>query len=316
MSQTAVYGLEEINRWQHPLVRDLAWALLSPPLLRSRDRQIRWLDLVWSQRAYRSFETRLQELDADPSPLAASLQARHDHRLGSHFEGLLAFWLADPANSLYRLHAAGIPIRQNQQTLGELDFVVEDLASGRMQHWEVAVKFYLGIRPGGDHSAWIGPGLRDRLDLKVDHLLDHQLPLSHHPAARQALNELGISEWDSICLLKGRLFYPGDATPADWQPQAACPEHWRGWWLSATDFLRDFGNLGLQWCLLPKAHWLTPLTPDVRIGELYTASTLLESVGPNFDNRAIAVVGLRDGAEVERGFITPPSWPTFLPGNP
>lgn len=312
--QTQAFGLQEILQYKQPAVRDLAWTLLSPPLLMPRNTGARWHNLAWGQRAYGSYEERLRQLERDPTGLLESLAARRDHRLGSYFEGLLSFWLADPANPLYRLMANGLAVRAGQQTLGELDFVVKDLASGAFQHWEVAVKFYLGIRAGGDYSAWVGPGLRDRLDLKVTHLVERQLPLTEHPAARASLLALGIEQCSNTCLLKGRLFYPHGVDPGPWQPKAAEPLHWQGWWLPAADFLAQYEAAGLQWCLLPKDHWLTPLTPGVRIGDVQEASRLLESALPDFDNRAIAVVGLRDGWEVERGFITPPGWPGALAG--
>jgi hypothetical protein len=301
--------LADLQVFHHHLVKDLAWALLAPPLLLPRNTGAQWLGHAWCQRAWRDYLPRLLQLDADPSPLHTHMQNRKDKRLGSHFESLLEFWLADPANTLYRFVASHVAIRDKLQTIGELDFLVQDKASGQFQHWEVAVKFYLGIRPGGDHANWVGPGLGDRLDLKVSHLLTHQLPLVNHPQTRATLAGLGISQCSSACLLKGRLFYPAGVEQADWQPQAANPDHWTGWWLPATDFTRHFQQAGLDWLPLPREHWLTPLTPDVRIGDTHTASTLLEQLAPGFDNRAVAVVGMQQGHEIERGFLTPPGWP-------
>ncbi len=85
-----LYQVADILQWREPLVRDLAWALLSPPLLAPHDRDIRWLDAAWSRRAYEAYQGRLQALDRQPEPLRRFLAGRPDQRLGSHFEGLLA----------------------------------------------------------------------------------------------------------------------------------------------------------------------------------------------------------------------------------
>jgi hypothetical protein len=305
--------LADLHDYRQPLVRDMAWALRASPLLAPRSNDVQWLGPGWCERAWRDYRPRLEALDADPAALQTHLAGQRDKRLGSHFESLLAFWLADPANSLYRLVASHIPIRDGNRTLGELDFLVQDKASGRFQHWEVAVKFYLGVKAGGDYHHWVGPGLGDRLDLKVSHLLQHQLSLTGHPAARAALETLGVSHCTSACLLKGRLFYPLDVEQLAWQPMAACPRHETGWWLPAGDFPARFDAAALDWLPLPREHWLTPLVAGsgsgVSIGDTSSAADLLERMTPDFDNRAIAVVGLRDGQEVTRGFVTPFGWP-------
>ena len=167
MDKHPLAGLTELETLHQPQVKDLAWALLAPPLLAPRNCSAHWLGPAWCEHAWRDYYPRLLELDANPLPLQAYINDRKDHRLGSYFESLLEFWLADPANNLYRLIASHIAIRDGQQTLGELDFLVQDKASGQFQHWEVAVKFYLGIQAGGNYEYWVGPGLGGRLDLKV-----------------------------------------------------------------------------------------------------------------------------------------------------
>jgi hypothetical protein len=321
------------RRWRHPVVRDLAWVLASPPLLQPRDSGLRWLNTAWGERAFRASADWLAALDRHPAPLHEVL-AKRPGRLGTYFETLLLFWLSWPGNPLYRLVGHNIPVRTRTRTLGELDFLVEERQSGALQHWEVAVKFYLGVAPGGAHHDWIGPGLRDRLDLKVERLLQHQLGLTSRPEALGLLRHMGLPLPAPVCLLKGRLFYPPAARPADWAPAGAAPGHQTGWWMPQAAFLEQHGNAALRWIRLPKEHWLTPVdltgdTPDpnghvphgqvpdrhvpnghVPIGDPMTANRLLEALQAANDNRAAAVVGLLDGQEVTRGFITPAGWPS------
>lgn len=313
------------------MVRDLAWVLASPPLLAPVQRtpqKIRWLNTAWADRAWLSSEPWLAALDRDPAPLLHALAQDNDHRLGSYFESLLAFWLAWPANPLYRLIAHGLAIRSSQRTLGELDFLVEDRQSGEIQHWEVAVKFYLGIRAGRGRDNWIGPGMRDRLDLKVSHLLEHQLRLAATPVAAQLIRDMGLAPPVPVCLLKGRLFYPPQADRQTWAPEAASPDHPTGWWMHQAEFLQRYGDSELRWIRLPKEHWLTPIQaepaeatfpPPVPIRDARSARDFVETLQQSADNRAIAVIGLQAEAsphtdttryrEITRGFVTPPLWP-------
>jgi hypothetical protein len=308
------------QRFHTQHVRDLAWVLASPPLLqpvRSRTasgRPVRWLSAEWCNTALSVSLDWLHALDRNPAPLQQALVDR-DGRLGHYFENLLAFWLAWDKNPLYRLIRHGIAICSQHRTLGELDFLVEDKRSGKLQHWEVAVKFYLGTRPHGDYRHWLGPALHDRLDLKVTRLLSHQLDLSATNEGAGLLRHLGLTEPEPVCLLKGRLFYPPDADIHTWAPAAASPGHLCGWWMPPEDFLcRYQDDSAINWIKLPRDHWLTAIDSCVRIGDAERALPFIEQLEHSFDNRAIAVIGLDDRHnEVTRGFITPPEWPQDTP---
>lgn len=298
-------------RWRHQVVRDLAWALASPPLLTPANESARWPDNDWCQQVWHDSADWLSELDHDPTPLLHSLSARRDPRLGSYFEGLLAFWLAAPANTRYRLIAGNLPVRAHKQTLGELDFLVEDKRLGEIQHWEVAVKFYLGVAAdAGDTPDWIGPGQRDCLARKREHLTGQQLGLTQEPAGQALLQALGLPSATPVCLLKGRLFYPDVAgqTPVP-APADANPLHLRGWWQPAGDFARDPRRSSLRWLKLPKPNWLTPVMDPEILGTAVASEHLLTLLADEAAPRAIAVVGVQDGVEVTRGFVAPAGWP-------
>lgn len=301
------------QQWSQPVVRDLAWVLASPPLLAMRAPGMRWLNAAWCERAFRESRDWLAALDRNPEPLLTALAQRKDPRLGSYFEALLAFWLLWEDNPLYRLVGRNLAVRSKNLTLGELDFLVEERQSGELQHWEVAVKFYLGVAPGGELSHWVGPGLKDRLDMKVKRLLEHQLELSRTDEGRGLIHHLGLHTPQPVCLLKGRLFYPPD-TGVEWQPHSAAAGHLTGWWMPQADFLTHYGHAGLHWIRLPKEHWLTEVAPPVRIGDAQTVEQLVETLVQTADNRAAAVIGLAldtDGhyRETTRGFVTPTDWP-------
>src|SRR5690606_17677529 len=129
--------------------------------------------------------------------------------------------------------AANLPIREQGHTVGELDMLLRD--DEGVHHLELAIKLYLGQPQcsGTDPAHWLGPGSHDRLDLKLAHLGQHQLPLSAHALARNRLAELNIGQPQAALWLAGYLFYPWQHAYA--VPQGGNPVHLRGSWLHRAD---------------------------------------------------------------------------------
>jgi hypothetical protein len=173
------------------------------------------------------------------------LPADPGHRLGRYFERLVeaALRALDPL----RLHH-GVIIREGKQVVGELDFVFQLPGEDFARHWEVSCKYYLAFE-----GRYLGLMTRDRIDLKLDRLMNHQLRLPERPATLARLAELGYPERVvSQAWVKGTLFYRESALEAIAMPPPpeVSPGHWRGSW-----------SLGVpegQWVPLPKPRWLVP----------------------------------------------------------
>ncbi|MEJ2762672.1 DUF1853 family protein [Photobacterium sp. MCCC 1A19761] len=124
-----------------------------------------------------------------------------NRRLGFYYQWL---WqqLID-AHPRYRLLAEEVQLTWQKQTLGAIDFLVEDCQTGTIEHWEVAIKFYLAFQ-----HQWPGPNAKDNLDKKTNRMLDHQLQLSDHPAFLEQLAPQYGAPRIKRLLMQGRLFYP------------------------------------------------------------------------------------------------------------
>ncbi|MBU1192918.1 MAG: DUF1853 family protein [Gammaproteobacteria bacterium] len=279
-----------------PLVRDLAWALFSASLLATEPDADDWPKHAESI-------ARLQSLDREPTALHKAVMAQRSGRLGLYFEALWQFWLTDNAD--YALRAHNLQIQVDGTTSGELDLIVEHRRSGQLQHWELAVKFYLGMGDTTEMSAWIGPNAQDRFDRKLQHLHDHQLPLLQYPETQSQLTASGWNIRQQRLILKGRLFYPLlETTPA---PAGAAPDHLRGWWARPEEFMAHFGSTSLQWQVLGREDWLAPLR-RAAAGNLQTAAEIFLALD-NLSQRPQCVAGFANGDECSRGFIVPAGWP-------
>lgn len=296
--------------YRHPLVRDLAWSLRSPALL-APPPGVAGADDADLHAAVATYMPRLQELDAAPDALVQHMQAQRSTRLGDYFEALIAFWLADAANSHFQLLARGLTIQVGHRTRGELDFIVRHRGDGAIEHWEVAVKFHLGLLI--PFAGWLGPAGHDRLESKYQRLCQHQLPMAFTPEARKTLDRRGLRVERQRLFAKGRVFYPlaGDT---DGLPRALlAPGHLRGWWCYRDDYLPTWGNAGLAWSRLVREHWLSPV--NTVLSELATCSaqTLIAALDNAADNRALGVIGFVGANEVTRGFVAPSHWPQCAP---
>jgi len=155
------------------------------------------------------------------------------------------------------LLARNLQIFEDKRTLGAFDFLIR-LATGQVEHWEVAVKFYLLDGHVDVFEHWMGPNRRDRLDIKVTRMAQHQLPLSSHPSAANALAKLNVqpSMLSTRALLKGLLFHPlvSEDILTD-----------RAYWVRQTACLQTVPHPEYIWQPRHKPDWIGPAshrTPD------------------------------------------------------
>ena len=109
------------------------------------------------------------------------------------------------------LIAYNIQLHENKTTLGELDFLIEDLTKNKMLHVELMYKFYVYDPDlATEMQRWIGPNRKDSLIEKLEKVKNHQLPLLHSSAAKQYLETLQISAEaiDQQICFKAKLFIP------------------------------------------------------------------------------------------------------------
>lgn len=127
--------------------------------------------------------------------------------MGFYFERLYRVLLQDLLG--WDILLQNQQIQSNGRTIGELDFVVHNGSEDRIEHHEIAIKFYLGVNQPAGPTLWYGPNAKDRLDLKTAGMLHKQSQRTHLPEARTLLANAGITgPVTPRIFMPGYLFYP------------------------------------------------------------------------------------------------------------
>jgi len=138
--------------------------------------------------------------------LERQLSSFTGQRLGLYAERLLLAHLeALPEHRVLAHDLQLYTYTPHKRTLGALDVLVESPRG--VEHWELAVKYFLRRAPSASWGAWLGPNERDTMAKKLKKMLGHQLPLSLTREAEEQLDALGLPRPESRALLcVGRLF--------------------------------------------------------------------------------------------------------------
>lgn len=307
------------QRWpelRDPHVRALAWLLYAPDLLAPQA-------ACWEGRVATLGQLSpevvnwLHDLQDDPvrhAALHAEMARQPSARLGRYAEKLLGFYLREQG----LLVAANLQVRNQgptRETLGEFDFLVRPPdfeEAGGIVHWEFATKFYLlQSRDACQADAFVGPNLADSLGRKMRKIMQQQLLLSAHPAARAVLPAPVVA---ARALVKGWLFYRHDEALTLPPTMGIAPDHCRGFWGEAQ-FLRERAVAADRYVLLPRLAWLAPAR--LPLAEGLTLEELLLRLETLFqtDDSPVMVARCRPSAstgaellETARGFVVPPQW--------
>lgn len=295
--------LTKLNKTiSHRPIRDLAWCLLHPSLFGSQLHQ-HYPDIqLWPSEAKpNDLMNWLHTLDQEPELLLQHLQQQRATRLGIYFEQLLSFYFAHYPR--FELVAKNLQVNNGKRTIGEYDFIVLDKAEKQRYHIEVAIKFYVGLTqldidiegntPIQNWHHWVGPNKKDSLAIKMQHLMQHQLPLSTTAAGKATLETININpeQLQQRLLVNGRLYLPlkiGDHQTQIEPPTytAHKPETLPNW-IDAKQ-IDCFIKPAHHYILLPRQQWMAELTyadintlnVEITSGKQLQATLLQESQTP------------------------------------
>ena len=277
--------LDIINKINFKEGRDLAYLLLSPSLLDTKD-----VDLFQFPQVEDYLLDKISEMKFD-----LLNTRRKEHRLGKYMESLLLVYFKHCPD--FNLIASLLQLQDGNSTKGEIDFIVESVKDDTNIHLEVALKYYLQY----DADSFIGPNGNDTLREKIKKLITHQLKLCSN--YRQLLPEkLQALELIPKLFLRGSLFYKLQ----DWMYKKEHNIYIEGWWCrrSELDLLTDTVNHVVE----KRKDWIYPfamLTSSLNFDEFKKQAEMKLSL----DGSLMIVRSDKKGNVLDRGFLVSEYWP-------
>lgn len=272
-------------------VRDLVWAVNSPPLM----------DLTSQESvAARS----LSESEVDREHLNTYLAEHREQRVGRYFEQLMVYWIRFIRRC--EIVAQSLQLCEGRRTVGEIDLLFRD-EQGRLNHWELACKFYLQVDIGDvPVTDYIGPNANDTLRKKATRLVEHQLPLGG-----RYFPDIEVRE----AFVKGRIFYHWQTGRKESLPAELATDHLDGGWIWVREVPDLLRTRDLRYRILRKPFWLAEEFADPSDDDLLNTDEASQFLDNHFRSRhtPILISGFPNAAspvcESERWFVVPNQWP-------
>lgn len=234
------------QQYRQNLARDIAWLCFAPPLLSVLGPYSAFV-VPGSSKQLNSLLARIESQAIPTGPSRDEFS-----RLGLYYEALVHYFIDQcRAHGIAEIEILNshLQIEKEKRTLGELDFILRK--NDEYIHLESAVKFYLCAQTGNSEwQNWVGPNARDRLDKKLLHMQNHQLPMG---------KQADVFSERSEFIIQGMLFYRKGQTPL---PRDINQSALTGCWLYEHEFLQEIkDDTQTYWHPLTKTQWLTGVHP-------------------------------------------------------
>ncbi|MEJ1221967.1 DUF1853 family protein [Sediminicola sp. 1XM1-17] len=209
-------------------------------------------------------------------------------RLGHQMEHIFHQLITN--SSRYRISAFNIPIRRNKISLGEIDFILEDLTMEKRLHVELTYKFYVldPEFPSLLHQL-VGPNRRDTFYAKKEKIKNHQIPLLHSAEGDKVLQDLDIDYRGvehRVCF-KAQVFVPIHHEKSSFFPfNSECVA---GIWMDRDTF-SSFIDGEDQLYIPPKKDWPKAPTSDL---DWQTYDEVLGDINTQLSNKNSPMVWLK-----------------------
>lgn len=184
-------------------------------------------------------------------PNVLEFQLPDNIRLGHLAEKIVSELIKSSTN--YDVLYENIQVIEAKKTIGEIDFIIEELITKRLIHMELAYKFYL-FDPSISSEPinnWIGPNRNDSLIKKLEKLKGKQFPLLSHECAKSKFAALKIDEASQALCFLVSLFIPYEYK-ANFSP--VYKKAIKGYYLNFKTFT-NLHNSSKTYHLPPKKQW-------------------------------------------------------------
>ncbi len=226
----------------------------------------------------------------------ADIKLPSNLRLG-HLAERVVSGLIEQSND-YELLYENIQLIQEKETIGELDFIIKEVATERLIHLEMAYKFYL-YDPNISNNEidnWTGPNRNDSLSEKLDKLKKRQFPLLYSDIAKRTFKKLAFNQIEqSLCLLVNLYL------PYEFKEEISSVYHSaiKGYYLNRVTFLALHSE-GKKYYLPPRKEWGID---SVEKSEWFTLSEIQARLDAILSDKKAALCWEKSGTSYSEYFV-------------
>lgn len=217
--------------------------------------------------------------------------------LGMQAEACFEAYIINSKN--YTLLAANLQINGEKETLGELDYIIENHNTHIIEHIELACKFYLYDTAAGvsEEEKWIGPNRKDRLSEKLEKVRLKQFPLLQKKETLQKLHDLKIELPTSqkLCL-KAFLFLPKKTKSIEFAGNFR--DCIIGYYIKNSDFNKEDENAA--YAIPTKKEWLLPINS---VETWYSFTEVKKKIELQISNKKSPLIYKKTLHQIERFFV-------------
>ena len=283
-------------------LQQVEWAVFSPSLMAKPASA----NYIRDEKHEKSLVELLLQLDQKPSEVDEHFQSLRHMPMGKYFEQLVIFILEK--DERYEIILQNHQIVEEKTTVGEIDLIVRDTVSSQLEHWEIALKFYLQSTPSSEQNVMLGPNAKDNLARKIKKLTEHQMTLSEHPQIEQLIKGQPI---ERKLFIKGQFFYHLNNKTI--VPLGSNPLHDSGLWCFHSEIEKILDD-SLKWTIVDKPDWIgNQQTPD--ISNAINSAQMQLILTEHFERglKPLLCVGMKRVdkrcIEVSRCFVVNNHWP-------
>ncbi len=203
----------------------------------------------------------------------------------------------------YEIIVKNLQVFRDKTTIGELDFLLNDLRNEKAVHVELVYKFYIyDSSIDSELHRWIGPNRNDSLLQKIKKINRKQLPLLFKNESLSLLKGLRLESHDirqEVCFL-ANLF----VSKPSYITQKTFPnvnnECIIGYWIKQKDFVAD-AYKSFKYHIPNKQNWI--VSPN-HCNQWYSFEITFEHVKQHLNNKKSPLLWMKRGDNsFERFFI-------------
>jgi uncharacterized protein len=231
--------------------------------------------------------------DFQPKPIPQNI--RLGHQVEYIFHQLIAY------SEQYEILLFNQPIKNENRTLGEIDFILKDTKENALLHIELTYKFYLidDSKPNPIYQL-IGPNKKDSFIEKINKIKNHQFKLLHKEETYNLLNNklIDINKITSKVCFKGQLFIPFHKKKYSIEPFTKHSIY--GFWITKIDF-KSVYFLDFVYFIPTKKEWLVAPHNQVNWKNYDAIIIDISSLHSNFQS---PMIWLKNSCnQIEKAFI-------------